>query len=293
MGKPNISIGIGSFLPYQLKNMKVYAFIGSSGTGKSFKAQAVAAENNIQCIIDDGLLIRGNIVLAGKSAKKAATKVQTVRDAIFSTKEEQEEMKKAFRKYKVKSLLILGTSDEMLNRIKTNLTLPEFSKIIRIEDVSSEEEMQMAKKIRKTQGKHVVPVPTFEIKKDFSGIILDPLQVFRTKKDKNPYPVADRSIIRPTFSYLGKFTISDSVFRDIVDMISETTEGIIATSKLRVDKIAVEEEGLKIYAEITVMYGYNIINIVDKFKNKIKEELENITAMNVLEVDVKVKDIVT
>ena len=33
MGKPNISIGIGSFLPYQLKNMKVYAFIGSSGYG--------------------------------------------------------------------------------------------------------------------------------------------------------------------------------------------------------------------------------------------------------------------
>ncbi len=293
MNKPTKSIGIGNFLPYQLKNMKVNAFIGPSGTGKSFKAQAVAAENHIQCIIDDGLLIRGNIVLAGKSAKKAPTKVQTVRDAIFSTKEEQEEMKRAFKKYKVKSLLILGTSDEMLNRIKTNLSLPEFSKIIRIEEVSTKEEMQMAKRIRKTQGKHVVPVPTFEIKKDFSGIILDPLQVFRTKKDKNPYPVADRSIIRPTFSYLGKFTISDSVFRDIVDMISETTEGIVATTKLRVDKIAVEEEGLKIYAEITVVYGYNIIKIVDKFKNKIKEELENITAMNVLEVDVKVKDIVT
>lgn len=181
----------------------------------------------------------------------------------------------------------------MLSRIKTNLTLPEFKKIIRIEDVSSKEEMQMAKRIRKTQGKHVVPVPTFEIKKDFSGIMLDPLQVFRTKKDKNPYQAADRSIIRPTFSYLGKFTISDSVFRDIVDMISEITEGVVSTSKLRVDKIAVAEEGLKIYAEITVVYGYNIVNVVDKFKERIKKELETITAMNVLEVDVKVKNIVT
>ena len=274
MEKPSIGLGIGSFFPYLIKNMKVYAFIGPSGTGKSFKAQAVAAENNIECIIDDGLLIRGNIVLAGKSAKKAETKIQTIRDAIFSTVEEQEEMKKAFKKYKVKSLLILGTSDEMLNRIKTNLSLPEFTKIIRIEDVSTDEEMTTAKRIRKTQGKHVVPVPTFEIKKDFSGIILDPLQVFRTKKDKNPYSAADRSIIRPTFSYLGKFTISDAVFRDIVDMISETTEGVIATTRLRVDKIAVEEEGLKIYAEITVMYGYNIIKIVDKFRKRIKEELD-------------------
>lgn len=107
MEKPKLSLGMGGLLPYQLKNIKVFAFIGPSGTGKSFRAQAVAAENNIQCIIDDGLLIRGNIVLAGKSAKKAETKVQTVRDAIFSTKEEQDEMKKAFRKHKVKSLLIL------------------------------------------------------------------------------------------------------------------------------------------------------------------------------------------
>lgn len=107
MEKPNIGMGIGSLLPYQLKNMKVYAFIGPSGTGKSFRAQAVAANNNIQCIIDDGLLIRGNIVLAGRSAKKAETKIQTIRDAIFSTKEEQDEMKKAFKKYRVKSLLIL------------------------------------------------------------------------------------------------------------------------------------------------------------------------------------------
>ena len=106
MEKPSIGLGIGSFFPYLIKNMKVYAFIGPSGTGKSFKAQAVAAENNIECIIDDGLLIRGNIVLAGKSAKKAETKIQTIRDAIFSTVEEQEEMKKAFKKYKVKSLLI-------------------------------------------------------------------------------------------------------------------------------------------------------------------------------------------
>lgn len=107
MEKSNINLGIGNIFPYQIKNLKVYAFIGPSGTGKSFRAQSVAADNNIQCIIDDGLLIKGNIVLAGRSAKKAETKIQTIRDAIFSTKEEQEEMKKAFKKYKVKSLLIL------------------------------------------------------------------------------------------------------------------------------------------------------------------------------------------
>ena len=41
--------------------------------------------------------------------------------------------------------------------------------------------MEEARRIRTTQGKHVIPVPTFEIKKDFSGYILDPLQIFKFK----------------------------------------------------------------------------------------------------------------
>ena len=39
------------------KDIKVYAFVGPSGTGKSYRAQMVAGEKNINFIIDDGLLI--------------------------------------------------------------------------------------------------------------------------------------------------------------------------------------------------------------------------------------------
>ena len=43
----------------KLKNeIKVYAFVGPSGTGKSYRAQMVASERDIPCIIDDGLLIK-------------------------------------------------------------------------------------------------------------------------------------------------------------------------------------------------------------------------------------------
>ena len=55
--------------------MKVYAFVGPSGTGKSYRAQMVASANDIHYIIDDGLLINENEVLAGTSAKKAPTKI--------------------------------------------------------------------------------------------------------------------------------------------------------------------------------------------------------------------------
>ena len=62
---------------------RVYAFVGPSGTGKSYRAQMVANENNIHYIIDDGLLVKDNDVVAGNSAKKAPTKIETVKKSNF------------------------------------------------------------------------------------------------------------------------------------------------------------------------------------------------------------------
>ena len=38
----------------------VYAFVGPSGTGKSYRAGLVASEHGISYIIDDGLFIKEN-----------------------------------------------------------------------------------------------------------------------------------------------------------------------------------------------------------------------------------------
>ena len=54
---------------FGLNRIKVYALVGESGTGKSFRAKLVAQKHGIDMIIDDGLLIRDNRILAGHSAK--------------------------------------------------------------------------------------------------------------------------------------------------------------------------------------------------------------------------------
>ncbi len=72
----NLANNIANNLGYNSEDIKVYAFIGPSGTGKSYRAQMVASENNIAYIIDDGLLINENDVIAGTSAKKAPTNCQ-------------------------------------------------------------------------------------------------------------------------------------------------------------------------------------------------------------------------
>ena len=161
-----------------LNKIIVYGFVGPSGTGKSYRAQYVASENNISYIIDDGLFIKDNEVIAGSSAKKAPTKIETVKHALFQTDEEKKEIKNAIKKYKPQSIMILGTSDSMVEKIAENLGLPKITKIIHIDEIATEEEMETARRIRVTEGKHVIPVPTFEIKKDFSRIYFRPFANF-------------------------------------------------------------------------------------------------------------------
>lgn len=271
------------------ENIKVYAFVGPSGTGKSYRAQMVAGEKDVHFIIDDGLLINENRVVAGESAKKASTKIETVKKALFLHDDEKKVIQKALKKYKVKKILILGTSDGMVEKIAENLGLPKVSDTTYITDVATEEEMKTARNIRVTEGKHVIPVPTFEIKKDFSGYLLDPLQIFKSKgKGKQPY-ISEKSIIRPTFSYMGNFTISDSVFRQIAEYQAEKMPEIHKVLRTRVQNYG---EGPLIDMEVSVVYGYNVAEGLVEFKKKIVKEIENLTAMNVVKLDVVAKNIV-
>ena len=272
-----------------MNKIKVYAFVGPSGTGKSYRAQMVAGENNISYIIDDGLLINENAVVAGESAKKAPTKIETVKHAIFNDEKEKKEMIEAIKRYNPDSILILGTSEGMVEKIAENLQLPKIEKIIYINEVATESEMQTARNMRVTQGKHVIPVPTFEIKKDFSGYILDPLQIFKSKGSGNKPYISEKSIIRPTFSYLGNFTISDTVFRQIVEYIAkQKADGIARVLKTRVENFG---EGPSIYMEVTVIYGASVIDELKQFKEKCIKEIEKLTAMNVVKLTVIAKSI--
>ena len=99
------------------ETIRVYAFVGPSGTGKSYRAQMVAGENNIKYIIDDGLLVNDNEVVAGTSAKKAPTKIETIRHALFINEDEKNVIVEAIKKYKPESILILGTSDGMVSKL--------------------------------------------------------------------------------------------------------------------------------------------------------------------------------
>ena len=267
-------------------DIRIVAFIGPSGTGKSHRAQMVAKSKNISYIIDDAILIHDNRVIAGTSAKRASTKIESVKRALFSFDGQAEEMKAAIKEKKPDAILILGTSDDMVDKIVKNLDLPPISERVYIQDVSSPQEMELAKSIRMSEGKHVIPVPTFEIKKDFSGYLLDPLQIFRWKgKGTTPF-MTEKSIIRPTFSYLGKYIISDNVLRSIVEYASKDIEGIYKIQKIKIENYP---DGLIVYIEVVLEYGHNLPDVMKLLKEKAKKDIDRLTAMNVLDIQITAK----
>lgn len=270
--------------------MEVVAFVGPSGTGKSHRALAVAHDNKSEAIIDDGLLIKGTKILAGSSAKSEQNRIQAVKRAIFSDQEHVDEVKKAIVEAKIERLLVIGTSENMALKICLRLGLPKPAKFVKIQDIASKHEINRARQIRLKEGKHIVPVPTVELKPHLSGILVDlPHHLFSRKKKIR---VSDeKSIVRPSFSYYGKLAISDYVVIDIVNIIVGKIRGIDRVPNIKVRRPSDPVKGMTIYIDLVLFYGANIFEVVSALQHKVKEKVEMMTAMRVKEVNVDVKSL--
>ena len=266
--------------------MYIIAFVGKSGTGKSHHSISIAKKTNADAIIDDGLLISKNKVLAGKSAKKESTKMAAVKRALFTDTEHAESVKKAIKDNKIQKIVILGTSLRMVKLISEKLDINKVDEIIHIEDVATAEEMNEARRMRDEEGKHVIPVPVVEIRRDFSGYFLHPLRQIKNTLGKT-YS-SDKSIIRPTFSYMGDYIVSDSVICSISEYEANKTEGV--------DKVIgvytnTNVDGIDIYISIGVKYGYNIKKIAKDIQLAVKRSIYHHISSNVNFISVTVKKI--
>jgi len=269
--------------------LRVVGFVGPSGTGKSHRAVWVARERGIDFIIDDGLLIRGAQIIAGTSAKKEKTKISSIKRALFTDDEHANDVKTAIRQYNPEGILILGTSDGMVEAIAKRLEFPEISEKVYIQQVATDFEIKQALTTRKEQGKHVIPVPTFEIKKDFSGYFLDPLQIFRRKGKGSFQLIGEKSVVRPTFSYLGNYTISDYTIYQIVDYVASNIEGVNKISRFRVEN---HPEGIYIEMDLVLVYGCRIKSLLREVQKKVIDEVEKLTALNIKSLNLTAKSLV-
>lgn len=270
--------------------MDVLALVGPSGTGKSHRALIVAHEHKVDTIIDDGLLIKDSKIVAGYSAKKEPSKIRAVKRAIFMEPDHAREVCEAIEKVKPERILILGTSINMVEKIVSVLGLPAISKIINIEDIATPKEIAKARESRLKEGKHIIPVPTIELKPHFSGYLIDPLEVFFKKPQaKRRRKLGEKSIVRPTFSYYGKLLISDAVIAAIVDYVATGDAAITRTSQIAIKNFQEKEKGISINFDVTIKYGHSLRDVVAKAQVRVKEVVEYMTGLLVKEVNVAVR----
>lgn len=277
--------------------MEVIAFFGPPGTGKSDRALVVAYENKTSCIIDDGILIYHSRIVAGKSAKREESRLKAVRRAIFWDAEQREEVRQALEKINPKRVLILGTSDRMVETICKALGLPKPSKYIRIQDVARPDEMLKAKEARNKEGKHVIPVPTMELKPYFKGYLIDPLRFFRNRKKEMPKRFSEneeRSVVRPVFSYYGKLSFSDRVIESLVYYAVRDMKKIRITY-VRSEKSTGQMNGLILFIDVSVKPGtpQEIKKIIHTMRDRIQREIEHTTGMSLDTIKVNVTTGVT
>lgn len=277
--------------------MEVIAFFGPPGTGKSDRALVVAYKNKASCIIDDGILIYHSRIVAGKSAKREESRLKAVRRAIFWDAEQREEVRQALEKINPKRVLILGTSDRMVETICKALGLPKPSKYIRIQDVARPDEMLKAKEARNKEGKHVIPVPTMELKPYFKGYLIDPLRFFRNRKKEMPKRFSEneeRSVVRPVFSYYGKLSFSDRVIESLVYYAVRDMKKIRITY-VRSEKSTGQMNGLILFIDVSVKPGtpQEIKKIIHTMRDRIQREIEHTTGMSLDTIKVNVTTGVT
>lgn len=263
--------------------MEVIGFYGPPGTGKSDRALVIAYENKASCIIDDGILIYHSRIVAGKSAKREESRLKAVRRAIFWDKEQRDEVRAALQKINPRRVLILGTSDRMVVTIAKALDLPMPAKYIRIEDVAKPEDMLKASEARHKEGKHVIPVPTMELKPYFKGYMVDPLRFLRNRK-KEPKRFSEwneRSVVRPVFSYYGKLTFSDKVIESLVNYAAGGLKRI-KIRHVRSKKSESQVNGLILYLDVTVRTGtpQEIRDVIHTMRDKVQREIEYTTGMS-------------
>jgi adenylate kinase family enzyme len=271
---------------FGLKRKKVFALVGESGTGKSFRAKLVAQRYGVDFIIDDGLLIRDNRILAGHSAKKEGTFLAAVKVALFDEKAHRDEVARRLQSEKFKRILLLGTSEKMVNKIAARLQLPSPTKIIKIEDISTQEEIEKAIRTRRIEGKHVIPVPSIEIKRSYPNIFYAAIKIFKRQITPGIGPIPtlhEKSVVRPEYSKRGKVIISEAALSQmVIHCVDEYNHNI------KIKKILVKdaEMGYRLVITIDVPYGTQLGGNIHELQQYIIDNIERYTGILIEEVNI-------
>lgn len=262
--------------------MDIYALYGTSGTGKSSSALELAHRMNIDAIIDDGILIYHGRKVAGTSAKYEKTKIQAVKRAIFHYDDHAEDVRRTLQQIQPSRMLILGTSQRMIDRIVEALGLTSPVEFIPIESIKPPQEIEAARYVRETMGKHVIPIPRVEVEKDFlQRLISSAQQIFSSKKEI----IGETTVVHPPFSG-GRILIHPQVLRKLVQATCSRFEEV--DQILKTDYSFDDLPRLQVTLSLKLPFGADIPSLAVEIQAALHKEVSYCLNIAPASIDVKI-----
>lgn len=244
--------------------MEVFSLSGASGTGKSTSALSFAYKHKIPAIIDDGLLIINGQKIAGTSAKFEKNPLTAVKRATFFFEDHVKEIQIAIKAYYINRILIIGTSDRMTKLIASRLNLGTIQHFYHVEEIRSSSEIKLAQFIRKTEGKHIIPIPYKQVDQNFfKKMIMRGMEIFSQKKER----IGETTIVHPDF-HRGSIIIYKKVYKDLVKSICSHFEDIADCKSVQF----LVQDLLVLDIHITIKYPFfsNIIEMTENLQKDIQ-----------------------
>ena len=291
-------MGLGELFGFRKKGISVIAFYGGSGTGKSFRAKLVAQKYHIKEIIDDGLLIYEDEILAGHSAKLEKSYMGAVRAALFDDKEHRDEVARAIQAHKLNRILILGTSEKMVSKIAMRLQLPMPEKFIKIEDIATPEQIDQARISRQIEGKHVIPVRAYEVQSEgsYGRIFVTKVKVslarrkffrhlFKNIKDEpsDNTKLFEKSVVKPAFAVTVRKNISQAYLAR-----TAARSLTVLNQNIRLKRLAIKADasGYRLFITVDVPFGEQLTEVSNNIKKSIVSGIESDAGILVEDVSI-------
>ena len=186
----------------------------------------------------------------------------------------------------------------------TGCTISQASASLMTDEVigKTPKEIEKAQHARLKEGKHIIPVPTMELKPHFRGYLIDPIKTMwrrRTLKKQDQDTLGqigsegfERSVVRPAFSYYGRLTFDDDVIIKLIRNGLKKVVGVDESSVISFKKSDKGQNGLVVDMAVVIEHGYPVKALMQQVQKSVRNEIEYITGMSIERMSIKVKNII-
>jgi uncharacterized alkaline shock family protein YloU len=97
-------------------------------------------------------------------------------------------------------------------------------------------------------------------------------------------------VVRPTFSTLGSYSISDEAIGDIARIILRRS--VPGVSELLFFTVEKQSFGVVLSMELSLFYGFSAQNVLREVQEKVGKGIEDFTSINIVLTNVKAKRLI-